>query len=159
MIGEIEVGGRQRSYGYLEEGGMVAPHSDQRLKTGDVGFLDEEGFLHITGRMKDLIIRGGVNVAPIEIDNVLLEHPDVAEAATLGVPDPIYGEEVVCYVVPKPGKDVASESLLNHCRLKLPDFKVPKQILFLDFIPKNDRGKIDRNALVEEWKRGHHSGT
>jgi long-chain acyl-CoA synthetase len=155
MIGEIEVGGNQRSYGYLEEGGVVVPFGDQRLKTGDVGFLDDEGFLHITGRMKDLIIRGGVNVAPAEIDNILQQHPDVAEAATVGVPDRIYGEEVVSYVVGKAGKGTNAEALLTHCRLKLPDFKVPKEILFLESIPKNDRGKIDRNWLVEEWKQSH----
>ncbi len=157
MIGEIEVGGRQRSYGYLEEGGVVVPHSDQRLKTGDVGFLDEEGFLHITGRMKDLIIRGGVNVAPAEIDNVLMQHPDIAEAATVGVPDPIYGEEVVSYVVRKQGRGLATESLLDHCHIKLPDFKMPKEIIFVNSIPKNERGKIERNGLIEEWKRSHHS--
>lgn len=155
MIGEIEAGGRQRSYGYLEEGGVVTPFGDQRLKTGDVGFLDDECFLHITGRMKDLIIRGGVNVAPAEIDNILMEHPDVAEAATVGVPDTIYGEEVVCYVACKPGKHVTAEALLTHCRLKLPDFKLPKEILFVESIPLTDRGKIDRNRLMEEWKHGH----
>jgi long-chain acyl-CoA synthetase len=157
MIGEIEVGGRQRSYGYLEEGGVIVPHGDQRLKTGDVGFLDDEGFLHITGRMKDLIIRGGVNVAPAEIDNILMEHPDVAEVATVGVPDRIYGEEVVSYVVGKAGKGARAEALLAHCRAKLPDFKVPKEILFVESIPKNDRGKIDRNGLVERWKEVHRS--
>jgi acyl-CoA synthetase (AMP-forming)/AMP-acid ligase II len=155
MIGEIEVGGRQKSYGYLDEAGTVVPYADERLKTGDVGFLDEDGFLHVTGRMKDLIIRGGVNVAPAEIDNILMEHPDIAEAATVGVPNPIYGEEVVCYVTRSPGKALTPESVLDHCRQRLPDFKLPKEILFVESIPKNDRGKIDRMGLIEEWKRSH----
>lgn len=157
-IGEIGVGGLQRSHGYLEEGGVIVPFGDESLRTGDVGFLDEEGFLHLTGRMKDLIIRGGVNIAPLEIDNILLQHPNVAEAATVGVPDPIYGEEVVSYVVCKTGKNLQGESLLDHCRFKLPDFKMPREIVFVNSIPKTDRGKIDRNSLVEEWKRSHNKG-
>jgi acyl-CoA synthetase (AMP-forming)/AMP-acid ligase II len=154
-IGEIQVSGSQRSYGYLEEGGVITSFGDRRHKTGDVGFFDEDGFLHVTGRIKDLIIRGGVNVAPAEIDNILMDHPDVAEAATVGVPDPIYGEEVVCYIARKPGKQVTAEDLLAHCRLKLADFKLPKEILFVESIPKNDRGKIDRMRLIEEWKQSH----
>jgi acyl-CoA synthetase (AMP-forming)/AMP-acid ligase II len=157
-IGEIEIGGPQRSYGYLNERGVVEPFGGQRLKTGDVGFLDKEGFLHITGRKKDLIIRGGVNIAPLEIDNVLLEHQDVAEAATVGVPDPIYGEEAVSYVVNKPGTRPTLESLSDHCRLKLADFKVPREILFVDSIPKTARGKIDRKALLAKWNRTHDAG-
>jgi acyl-coenzyme A synthetase/AMP-(fatty) acid ligase len=154
-IGEVEVGGRQRHYGYLEQAGVVVPFGDARLKTGDVGFLDQEGFLHITGRKKDLIIRGGINIAPLEIDNVLLQFPGVAEAATIGAPSPIYGEEVVCYVACKPGKSLTVESLLEHCRIKLPDIKVPREIVFVDAIPKTERGKVNRNYLLEEWKRTH----
>lgn len=153
--GEVEVGGRQRHYGYLEEGGVVVPFGDARLKTGDVGFLDEDGFLHITGRKKDLIIRGGINIAPLEIDNVLLQLPGVAEAATIGAPSPIYGEEVVCYVACGPGTSLTEEAVLEHCRLKLPELKVPREVVFVDAIPKTERGKVNRNLLVEEWKRTH----
>ena len=153
--GEVETGGRQRHYGYLEEGGVVVPFGDARLKTGDIGFLDEDGFLHITGRKKDLIIRGGINIAPLEIDNVLLQLPGVAEAATIGAPSPIYGEEVVCYVACRQGESLTEEAVMEHCRRKLPELKVPREVVFVDAIPKTGRGKINRNLLVEEWKRTH----
>ena len=157
-IGEIEVNGGQRAYGYLEEGSAMVPFGDKGLKTGDIGFLDEQGFLYITGRKKDLIIRGGVNIAPMEIDNVLLQHPDVADAATVGVPDAIYGQGIVCYVACKPGKNFTKESILSHCRVKLPDYKMPQEIVFLDSIPKTEVEKVDRNLLLEQWMRHHTAG-
>ena len=99
--GEITVGGPQMAIGYLLDDGSIDPVLGKRIKTGDLGIKDAEGFVRVSGRSKDLIIRGGVNIAPLEIDEVLLRHPGVAEAAAVGVPDKIYGEEVVCYVVPK----------------------------------------------------------
>ena len=99
--GEITVGGPQMAIGYLLDDGSIDPVLGKRMKTGDLGVQDADGFVRVTGRTKDLIIRGGVNIAPLEIDEVLIKHPDVAEAAAVGVPDKIYGEEVVCYVVAK----------------------------------------------------------
>lgn len=154
-VGEIEVGGAQNSYGVLMEDGSVERVRPNRLKTGDLGYLDEEGFLYVTGRAKDLIIRGGVNIAPLEIDGVVMEHPAVQEVATIGVPDKVYGEGVVCYVALKPGQTPDKEKLLEHCKSKLSDFKLPQEILFTDTILKNERGKIDRNAMVALWKETH----
>jgi acyl-CoA synthetase (AMP-forming)/AMP-acid ligase II len=125
----------------------------RRLKTGDLGFLDADGFLHITGRAKDIIIRGGVNIAPLEIDGILAKHPDIGEAATIGVPDRVYGEEVVAYVAPRAGAALTEESVAHHCAAALPDFKRPKCIVITAAIPKNERGKIDRNALKADWQR------
>ena len=152
-IGEIEIGGEQTAYGYLLEDGTVEKIRGGRLKSGDLGYLDSDGYLHVTGREKDVIIRGGVNIAPLEIDNVLTAHEKVIEAATIGVPDPVYGEAAVSYVAVTPGNTLDEAALLDHCRATLPDFKVPKYFVVTGSIPKNARGKIDRNALAEDWKR------
>src|SRR5665811_1442718 len=100
---------------YLAEDGTIRINSRGRLRTGDIGFLDAEGYLHITGREKELIIRGGVNISPMEIDNVLLQRPEVIEAATVGVPHRTYGEEVVSYVVARPGTNIDINDLLSYC--------------------------------------------
>ena len=149
--GEIEIGGAQPAGGYLLPDGTVEPIT--RLKTGDLGYLDADGFLIITGRAKDVIIRGGVNIAPLEIDNALAAHPDIGEAATIWVPDPVYGEEAVSFAALRPGAAVDAETIRTHCAGLLADFKVPKRVIFLDGIPKNERGKIDRAALVALWDR------
>ena len=117
--------------------------------------MDDDGFVRVTGRTKDLIIRGGVNIAPLEIDNVLLKDPRIVEAAAVGVPDPIYGEEIVCYVVAKPGETLSEDDVRAHCAASLPEFKLPKQVYFLDELPKSDRGKIRRETLKEGWIRAH----
>jgi acyl-CoA synthetase (AMP-forming)/AMP-acid ligase II len=152
-VGEIEIGGAQTAYGYLLPDRSVDVIRGRRLKTGDLGFLDGDGFLHVTGRAKDVIIRGGVNIAPLEIDGVLAAHPAVAEAATIGVPDRIYGEEVVAYVAPRPGAHPTEAALAAHCAAALPEFKRPRRIVVAAAIPKTDRGKIDRAALKVDWRR------
>ena len=93
--------------------------------------------------------RGGVNIAPLEIDNVLLSDPRVLEAAAIGVPDDIFGEEIVCYVVVKPGEALSAEDVRQHCAGALAEFKVPKTVQFIDNLPKSDRGKIRRDELKE----------
>jgi acyl-CoA synthetase (AMP-forming)/AMP-acid ligase II len=153
-IGLVELGNDPaREYRYVDPNGGVQVHARGRFRTGDLGYLDADGYLFITGRERDLIIRGGVNIAPIEIDGVLLQREEVAEAATIGVPDPIYGEEVVSYVVLKPDAAIGEAALLKHCGASLPAFKAPKQILFREALPKSERGKIDRRALIAEWQR------
>ena len=124
------------------------------MKTGDLGFLDDEGYLHLTGRARDLIIRGGVNISPVEIDAVLMRHPAVAEAATVGVPDKVYGEEVVAYAVLRPGAAIGADDILRHCAAALPAFKAPKRVVLRGALPKTERGKLDRKALVELWNHG-----
>ncbi len=153
-VGEIEIGGAQNASAYLLEGGEAVPIRGTRFKTGDVGYLDADGFLHVTGRAKEVIIRGGVNIAPLEIDNALARHEDVAEAASVGVPDPIYGEAVVAYVVARAGAQLAEEDLGRHCAALLPEFKRPREIVLRDALPKNASGKIDRLALRAEWEAG-----
>jgi acyl-CoA synthetase (AMP-forming)/AMP-acid ligase II len=150
--GEIVVGGGvQQAFGYLNPDGTIECLPQDGHHTGDLGRIDEDGHLVIVGRKKDLIIRGGVNIAPLEIDAVLHEIPGVAEAAVAGVPDPIYGEEVAGFVNLAPGVSLSSSQILALCRSKLPASKAPKSILLLNDLPKNARGKIDRKRLVDLW--------
>jgi acyl-CoA synthetase (AMP-forming)/AMP-acid ligase II len=148
--GEVTAGGPQTSVGYLLDDGTIDPIRPKRIKTGDLAFLDDEGFVHISGRTKDLIIRGGMNIAPVEIDAVLLRHPGILDAAAFGVPDKILGEEVVCYVVAKES-GLAETSVRQHCEKYLPAAKIPKQIFMVTELPKSDRGKVLRDRLREDW--------
>jgi acyl-coenzyme A synthetase/AMP-(fatty) acid ligase len=154
-IGEIEVGAWQdNEYRYIDDNGAVRVNSRGRMRTGDIGYLDADGFLHLTGREKDLIIRGGVNISPAEIDGVLMQRTEIAEAATVGVPDSVWGEEVVSYVTLRPGKPFVPDELMRHCVAQLPHFKAPKQIVLREALPKSERGKLDRKALVADWVQG-----
>jgi acyl-coenzyme A synthetase/AMP-(fatty) acid ligase len=153
-IGSIELGSwPDLAFRYLGEDGEIKVHSRGRFRTGDLGSLDANGFLMITGREKEQIIRGGAKISPLEIDSYLMQRADIIEAATIGVPDAIYGEEVVSYVVARPGAKVDADELLRYCGTVLPAFKAPKQILLADVLPKTERGKLDRKALAEMWLR------
>jgi acyl-coenzyme A synthetase/AMP-(fatty) acid ligase len=155
-IGHVEVGGfTDNDYRYLADDGTIKVHSRGRLRTGDVGFLDADGYLHITGREKDLIIRGGINISPLEIDSILLQRPEIIEVATVGVPDHTYGEEVVSFVVARPGITIDLDDLLRYCGTVLPASKAPKQIVLSNHLPKTARGKLDRRALAEQWTSDH----
>ena len=123
---------------------------DGWFHSGDLGCLDEDGFVFITGRIKELIIRGGENIQPREIDEVLYSHPKIQDAATVGVPDPLYGEEVKSFVVLRPGEKCSEEELLKYCSERLAAFKCPKSIAFIDEMPKSPGGKIIRRKLVEK---------
>ena len=148
--GEVTAGGPQTAVGYLRDDGMIEAIRPNRIKTGDLATMDEDGFVRITGRTKDLIIRGGMNIAPLEIDAVLLKHPGVLDGAAIGVPDKIYGEEVACYVVAKePG--LTEAGIREHCKQYLTPAKTPKQVIFVADLPKNDRGKVLRDKLREDW--------
>ncbi len=154
--GEIEAGGgRQQSLGYLLADGTIQRTPADGVRTGDLGFLDADGYLHVTGRAKDLIIRGGVNIAPLEIDGVISELAEIAEACTVGVPDPIHGEEVMSYVALKPGAHLTREAIGAHCAARLPALKTPKEIVIRDSLPRTPRGKLDRNALADEWRNAN----
>ena len=151
-LGHVEVGGfADHPYRYLAEDGDIKVHSRGRIRTGDIGRLDSDGFLTLTGREKEFIIRGGAKISPLEIDACLMQRDEVIEAATVGVPDPIYGEEVISYVVTRPGAPVDADELLRYCAA-LPAFKAPKHIVLADELPKTERGKLDRKALTERWK-------
>ncbi|MBM3485071.1 MAG: acyl--CoA ligase [Alphaproteobacteria bacterium] len=127
----------------------VPTRETEYSRAGDLAVMDAEGFITVTGRTKDLIIRGGVNIAPLEIDRVLMRHPQIQEAAAVGVPDPIFGEEVVAYVVARAA--LTTETVKAHCATSLPASKVPKEVHFVDSLPRSDRGKIRRAALKDHW--------
>ena len=144
--GEVIVRGPDVMRGYRNDPeATAAAFINGWLRTEDMGVLDDDGYLALTGRIKELINRGGEKIAPSEIDDVLLEHPAVAEAAAFGVPDAKYGEEVWAAVVLKGDSD--ADRLQAFCRTRLADFKVPKVIWITSELPKNALGKVDRRAL------------
>ncbi len=146
--GEIVYKGKSNAMGYLNEEGGIDRFPEDGFHTGDLGYIDAEGYVFFTGRKKDLIIRGGVNISPMEITNRLMEHPDVKEAATIGILDEIYGEEVASFIVPKAGCEIEEGDIITHCEKTLPDFKIPKVIRFLEEIPKTKRGKAFKQGLL-----------
>lgn len=120
---------------------------DGWFRTGDIGRLDEEGFLYIVDRKKDMIVSGGENIATSEVERVLYEHQAVLEAAVLGMPDERWGEVPCAYVVLKPGTTADEDELIEHCRSRLARFKAPKAIRFLDGLPRNPSGKVLKREL------------
>jgi acyl-CoA synthetase (AMP-forming)/AMP-acid ligase II len=122
---------------------------DGWMHTGDLGYLDEDGFLFVTGRIKELIIKGGENIAPREIDEALLRHPAVLEAAAVGIPDHNYGQEIMACVVLKPGAKCTVEELAAFSQRELGKYKSPKVIKFVDQLPKGPSGKVQRLKLLE----------
>jgi long-chain acyl-CoA synthetase len=146
-VGELIVRGPNVMKGYYkmpEE--TAATIRDEWLYTGDLAKMDEDGYFYIVDRKKDIIIVGGYNVYPREVEEVLYNHPDVVEVAVLGVPDPNLGEAVKCYVVSK-NPAVTEEQLLEYCKEHLAKYKIPESITFLEELPKNTTGKILRRAL------------
>ena len=121
---------------------------DGWLHTGDVGYRDEEGYFYLVDRTKDMIIRGGENIYPREIEDVLLEHESVKEAAVVGRPDEVRGEEVHAVIALTAGEDV--EALEAHCRERLAPFKVPSSWEVVEELPKTSTGKIDKKPLREK---------
>jgi len=119
------------------------------LATGDIGYRDDDGFYFITGRLKELIIKGGENIAPREIDEVLLKHPAVLEAAAVGVADDDYGQEILGCVVLKPGAQCSEEALRAHCVAALGRYKTPRYFRFVDELPKGPSGKVQRLKLAQ----------
>jgi long-chain acyl-CoA synthetase len=146
--GEIVIRGANVMRGYLNRPEATAETVvDGWLHTGDVGVLDEDAYLSIVDRIKDMIIRGGENIYPKEIESVLGGHDAVLEAAVIGAPHAVYGELPVAYVVSYPGAAVTAEELLERCRRNLTKIKIPVAIHIVDQLPKNAVGKIDKPAL------------
>ncbi|CAM8879890.1 unnamed protein product [Rhodiola kirilowii] len=119
--------------------------------TGDIGFLDEDGYLHLVGRIKELINRGGEKISPIEVDSVLLSHPDIAQAVSFGVPDDKYGEEINCAVIAREGSNLTEEDVIKFCKNNLAAYKVPKRVFLTNSVPKTATGKIQRRIVAEHF--------
>lgn len=146
--GEVVIRGANVMVGYLQRPDeSAATIRDGWLHTGDVGILDEDGYLRIVDRIKDLIIRGGENIYPKEIEVVISGHPGVLEVAVVGLPDPTYGEKVVAHVVAYPDVDITVDALLQRCRDHLTKVKVPAEVHVVGALPKNPVGKIDKPSL------------
>ncbi len=146
--GEIRVRGPQFTSGYRNRPDENARQiRDGWLYTGDIGYYDEDGYMFLVDRKKEMIIVGGYNVYPREIDELLFKHPAIAEAATVGVPDAFSGEAVKVFVVRKAGASLSAEELLDYCKQNLVKYKWPKHVAFLDALPRSGVGKIDKRAL------------
>jgi len=151
QIGELVVRGENVFMGYLNQSEATAEAMRGGwFHTGDLGFIDEEGYITIVDRKRDLVIVGGLNVYPREVEDVLVEHPGVAEVAVIGIPDDLRGERVKAFVAPREGWVADERELLRHCRGRLANYKVPKTIEFRDELPKSQTGKVLRRQLREE---------
>ena len=155
-VGEILVRGDNVMKAYYKDPKTTAETLDPDgwLHTGDLGYRDAEGFFFITGRLKELIIKGGENIAPREIDEALYRHPAVLEAAAVGIPDPAYGQEIMACIVLKPGQPCSEDELRTFCLKELGRYKTPKIIRFVNSIPKGPSGKVQRLKLIETSSTG-----
>jgi acyl-CoA synthetase (AMP-forming)/AMP-acid ligase II len=155
-IGEIVARGPQLMRGYwnLEEASAQALRGGW-MHTGDAGIMDEEGYVYVQDRVKDMIVSGGENVYPREVEEVLYQHPGVAEAAVIGVPSEQWGEEVKALVVRKAGSDVTADALVEFCKGRLGGYKRPRSVDFVDALPRNPSGKVLKKELREPYWRGH----
>ncbi len=153
--GELIIRGPQVMRGYYKQPDETAGTlRNGWLYTGDIAHMDEQGFFYIDDRKKDMVIVGGYNVFPREIDDVLLEHPDIKEAVAVAVPHPTRGERLKVYVVPKEGASLTASDIVAYCRQKLATYKVPRQVEFRESLPRAMTGKILRRALrAEEIER------
>ena len=122
---------------------------DRDRRTGDIGHLDSDGYFYIVDRKKDMIVSGGENVATSEVERVLYECDAVLEAAVVAMPDKRWGEVPRAFVVLKPGDEITEQALIAHCRSRLAAFKAPKQVMFMDTLPRNPSGKVLKRELRE----------
>ena len=149
-LGEIVLRGENILKGYYKNDmANATAFRNGWFHTGDIGYRDADGFYYIVDRKSDMIIRGGENIYPREIDEVLYQHPAIAAAAAVGVKDELYGEEVAAVVVLKPGADTTAQEVIDYCKARLADFKCPKTVHFVDDIPKGPTGKLLKRELAK----------
>jgi acyl-CoA synthetase (AMP-forming)/AMP-acid ligase II len=153
VVGEICTRGYHVMTGYFEapEATAAAIDPDGWLHTGDLGSMDARGYFRIGGRLKDMIIRGGENIYPREIEQVLFEHEDVADVAVLGVPDATWGEQVAAFIRPAEGRTPDPDALFAYCRERLAPFKTPRYWSIVDAFPLTPSGKVQKYVLRERW--------
>jgi long-chain acyl-CoA synthetase len=147
-VGEVCVKGPNVMMGYYRNPEETARTiRDGWLRTGDMGRLDADDFLYIVERKKDLIIRGGFNIYPRDVEEALYAFPKAAEAAVIGMPDALMGEEVIAFVVLRPGQSATAGEVIAFCQSRLAKYKCPKEVRFVDALPKSPVGKILRKEL------------
>jgi len=149
--GEIQVRGANVIAEYFRAPELTAEarSADGWLATGDLGYRDGDGYYFVAGRRKELIIKGGENIAPREIDEALLRHPAVLEAAAVGIPDPNYGQDILACVVLKPGARCDEAELRAHCLAQLGRYKAPRWLRLVAALPKGPSGKVQRLRLLD----------
>jgi acyl-CoA synthetase (AMP-forming)/AMP-acid ligase II len=152
--GEIVVRGYHVMAGYLDdpEGTAAAVDSGGWLHTGDIGLMDERGYLKVTGRIKDMYVVGGFNAYPAEIEDLLLGNGDIAQVAVIGVPDERLGEVGMAFVVPRPGAALSQHEVIGWARHRMSNYKVPRHVEICDDLPANDVGKVMKDALRQSWR-------
>jgi len=155
-VGEIATrsGSNMAGYWNLPEATAKTLGSDGWLRTGDAGYMDSDGYLYIHDRIKDMIISGGENIYPAEVESAICDHPDVAEVAVVGVPDDRWGEAVKAIVVMKQGKEATAADIINFTRERIAGFKTPKSVEFIEALPRNPSGKILRRHLRDPYWAG-----
>jgi malonyl-CoA/methylmalonyl-CoA synthetase len=152
QVGELQIRGPNVFKGYWQQPEKTAEAftADGWFRTGDLGLREPDGYYTLYGRAKDLIITGGLNVYPPEVERVIAGHPAVAACAVIGCPDPDWGEKVTAVVVPKGGQEVSSENLIDFCRERLAPYKSPRAVVIRDELPRNAMGKVQKAILREE---------
>ena len=155
-VGEIATrsGSNMAGYWNLPEATARTLDKDGWLRTGDAGYMDRDGYLYIHDRIKDMIISGGENIYPAEVESAICDHPDVAEVAVIGVPDDKWGEAVKAIVVMKQGKEATATDIINFTRERIAGFKTPKSVEFIEALPRNPSGKILRRHLRDPYWEG-----
>ena len=153
QAGEILARGPRIMTGYWQDESKTAQvmTSDGWLHTGDMGWMDEDGYIYLAGRADDMIIRGGENISPDEVESVLYSHHKIEEAAVIAVPDPQWGQEPCAVCVLKEGQQATGEEIMEYCREKLAGFKRPRTVIFIDCLPRNQMGKVLRKNLREQY--------
>jgi fatty-acyl-CoA synthase len=151
-VGEMAVRGGVRWLGYYKAEELTKSSFDDEgwYYTGDLATMDKDGYFRIVGRIKDMIIRGGQNIYPAELEGVLVTHPKVSQAAVIGVPDAIAGEKVLAYIIPEENATLTPVEVLNFCREKMAPYKVPANVYFVEEFPLNSAGKVLKRVLREE---------
>ncbi|MFC2036295.1 class I adenylate-forming enzyme family protein [Chloroflexota bacterium] len=152
-VGEIVARGPRVMSGYWkdEEKTDKTIDKDGWVHTGDIGYMDEDGYFYLAGRATDMIIRGGENISPEEVEGVLLSYPKIEDGAIIGVPDDEWGEVPMAVVVVKEGEEVTAEEIMEYCRVNLASFKRPRSVVFTDELPRNPMGKIIKKQLREQY--------
>ena len=153
VTGEIVARGPRIMSGYWQDAEKTAKAftPDGWLRTSDMGYMDEDGYIYLSGRADDLIIRGGENISPREVEEVLVTHPKVQDAAVIGVPSEEWGQEPRAVVVLDQGETASEEEIIEFTRTRLASFKRPRSVIFVDSLPRSALGKLSRKKLVEEY--------
>ena len=155
-VGEIEIRSAGIMKGYWNRPDATAEAIDAEgwFRSGDAGFFDQDGYLFIHDRVKDMIVSGGENIYPAEVENALMSHPSVADAAVIGVPDDKWGEAVKAIVVLRPGAELDAAGIINHCRTLIAGYKTPKSVETIAVLPRNPSGKVLRRELRAPYWEG-----